>query len=380
MKKTLNTIFSVILALGIMVAATSAVSAKRIVNSAHLPQIYAEFQVINKWQDGAADANSKPIKTTQFNVVVHNNSDFDIKNWQVEFELENGKYWVPEYWGFEQKHENNVFGMTALSWTCNIPSKSQNASSVGMSIKGDSWFDNFYATVKVLDSTGTKEQVDKATGDNDSPVAPTTTSNSGNQQTTTTLAPSSTQPTSSSGSGETSKNNISVKVVTPRKMSIRLEDGRVLKSGDNFDLKAGEQIRFQMCSNNWDNDTFDDNGNGLCGTVVYTFKVSDSYTERSYDAASHTFTAPKGDPVLRTDVNKCFMAYRFGNVGGNYDKQTGIKNVVNTPLESLSVNLPLGSTVTADGYKSMKYIKSASVFVESAADSTLSYSDYKWDF
>lgn len=382
MKKTFRAIFSVLLAVCMTAAATMAVSARMIVNSSELPQIYAEFQVINKWEEGAADADSKTVKTTQFNVVVHNNADFDIKNWQIELELENSTYWVPEFWGFEQKHENDVFTMTALSWTCSIPSKSQNASSIGMSIKGEYWFDSFYATVKVLDSNGTKEQVDKATGDNDTPVEPTTTTGANSQQTTTQLSSQQpTQPTTSVGADtDPDAQTVTVKAVTPRRMSIRLEDGRVLKTGDSFELAAGEEIRFQMCANNWDNDTFDDNGNGLCGTVVYTFKVSDSYTERSYDADSHTFVAPKGDPALRTDVNKCFMAYRFGNTNGNYNKQTGIKNVVNTPLESLSVNLPLGSTVTADGYKAMKYVTSASVFVETAADKKLSYTDYKWAY
>ncbi|MGN0114912.1 MAG: hypothetical protein ACI396_06255, partial [Acutalibacteraceae bacterium] len=208
--------------------------------------------------------------------------------------------------------------------------------------------------------TGTTEQVDKATGDNDIPEQPT-------------------EPTTTPDDKPVEK-TVAVKVVTPKRMSIRLEDGRVLKTGDSFDLAIGSEIKFQMCSNNWDNDIYDDNGNGLCGTVVYTFKVANSHTERGYDEASHTFTAPKGDPALRTDVNKCFMAYRFGNTGGNYNKQTGIKQVVNTPLESLSVNLPLGSTVTADGYKAMQYVISANIFVETSQDKTISYTDYKWSF
>lgn len=174
--------------------------------------------------------------------------------------------------------------------------------------------------------------------------------------------------------------SIKVSVVTPKKMSIRLEDGTVLKTGDSFDYVIGAEVKFQMCSNNWDNDTYDDNGNGIAGTVVYTFRVSNSYTERSYDPESHSFVAPKGDPVLRTDTNKCFMAYRFYNKKGDYNKQTGIKQVVNTPLESLSVNLPLGSTITADGYKAMNFVLSDNVFIETNDDKTICYKDYYWNY
>lgn len=368
MKKTLKALFSVLLAVCMISAAATVASAKIITDSGELPLIYAEFSKITSWEDGAADANSKTVKSTQFNVTIHNNADFDIKKWQIEFELENGTYWVPESWCFTQTHENNIFSMTALDWNGYVASKSQNASSIGLTVKGYEYLDNFYTTVKVIDSTGTQEQVDEATGGKDTPVEPTTK----NDEEQTATQPS-TDPAPAA-------KTVAVKVVTPRRMSVRLEDGKVLKTGDSFDLAIGQEIKFQMCSNNWDNDTFDDNGNGLCGTVVYTFKVANSNTERSYDADSHTFVVPKGDPALRTDVNKCFMAYRFGNTNGNYNKQTGIKQVVNTPLESLSVNLPLGSTVTADGYKAMQYVKSANVFVETAEDKSLSYTDYKWNF
>ena len=108
-------------------------------------------------------------------------------------------------------------------------------------------------------------------------------------------------------------------------------------------------------------------------------RVSDRYDERSYDAATKTFVLPKGDPVLRTDVNRCFMAYRY-HFKTDYNKQTGIKQVVNTPLESLSVNLPLGSTIRSDAYIAYKLVGSADLFIENNEDLTISYTDYRWNY
>ncbi len=176
-----------------------------------------------------------------------------------------------------------------------------------------------------------------------------------------------------------SENSIQMGIVTPKKMSVRFEDGKIYKTGDTLVLETGKDYKFQMCSNDWDTDTYTDDGHGIAGTVVYTVRVSTKFNERSYDAATHTFVLPKGDPVLRTDVNKCFMAYKF-HFKTDYNKQTGIKQVVNTPLESLSVNLPLGSTITADAYKAMTYNTSANVFVENDEDMTLSYTTYNWGF
>ena len=96
---------------------------------------------------------------------------------------------------------------------------------------------------------------------------------------------------------------------------------------------------------------------------------------------------PKGDPVLRTDVNKCFMAYRYHFEKGDYNKQTGIVNVVNTPLESLSVNLPLGSTITSDAYLGMTYTDSDDIFIENNNGQGIydnvyltSVNDYYWHY
>ncbi len=178
------------------------------------------------------------------------------------------------------------------------------------------------------------------------------------------------------GTGE----KISLGIVTPQKMSVRFEDGKVYNTGDSLEIEIGKTYRFQMCSNNWDTGTYDDQGNGLCGTVVYSVRVSNRFDERSYDSSTKTFVLPKGDPVLRTDINSCFMAYRYHFTQGDYNKQTGIKNVVNTPLESLSVNLPLGSTIQSDAYKAMKQIDSKNVFIEQAEDLTVSYTDYYWEY
>ena len=168
-------------------------------------------------------------------------------------------------------------------------------------------------------------------------------------------------------------------VVTPKRMSIRLADGTVLKHGDSFKAKIGETVYFAMCSNNWANDTYDDNGNGIMGTVVYSVTVANSYTERSYDPDSHAFVIPKGDLTLRTDTNRCFMAYRFYFEKAQYNKQTGIMQVVDPALESLSVNLPLGSTITADAYIAHVWKTNANVFIETASDKTLSYTNYIWE-
>ncbi len=184
-------------------------------------------------------------------------------------------------------------------------------------------------------------------------------------------------PDSGTGTGET----ITLGIVTPKRMSVRFGDGTIYSSGDSLRIEIGKTYYFQMCSNNWENDTYDDDGNGLCGTVVYKVRVSDRYDERSYDESTHTFVLPKGDPVLRTDVNSCFMAYRFHFTKGDYNKQTGIEQVVNPPLESLSVNLPLGSTIWADAYIAQQWKDTAPVFIaRDEQHPDRSYTDYYWNY
>ena len=92
------------------------------------------------------------------------------------------------------------------------------------------------------------------------------------------------------------------------------------------------------------------------------------------------------DTHLETDVNNFFMAYRFHFNGEDYDKKTGIENVINTPVESLSVNLPLGSTVTCNAYIEGNKVGSADVFIahnsgegEYDDEFLTSVNDYTWD-
>ncbi len=210
----------------------------------------------------------------------------------------------------------------------------------------------------------------------------------------------------------------SLGIVTPLAMAVRFEDGSVYYSGDTVEIEIGKEYKFQMCCVDWS--TRDDNGEkkvhkeyevftspqhgiysdeglGLRGTVVYTVKVSNKFDERSYDEASKCFVLPKGDAVLRTDVNKCFMAYRFTFKSGDYNKQTGIDKVVydtgrehentledfryNKPLEFLSVNLPLGSTIKAIAYDNYEKIGEADVFVKIDEENPdRSYTTYEWDY
>lgn len=155
-----------------------------------------------------------------------------------------------------------------------------------------------------------------------------------------------------------------ITTVIPKRMSVRLQDGTILKNGGSFQMPVGGTIRFQMCTNNWDTDTYTDDGQGLAGTKVYTF------------------THVKGkDNTLRVDTNTFFMAYRFHFAKGDFNKQTGIDRVLSVPLESLSVNLPLGSTVTVNAYRNIStYLTAADVFIATGEDKTLSYTDFTWDF
>ncbi len=206
-------------------------------------------------------------------------------------------------------------------------------------------------------------------------------------------------------------------IVTPLAMAVRFEDGSVYYSGDKVEVEVGKDYHFQMCCVDWstrdangekkihkpyevftpEHGIYSDEGIGLAGTVVYTVRLSDSYSERSYDAETKTFVLPKGDPVLRTDTNRCFMAYRFYFEKGNYNKQTGIDNVVydtgkehvntledfryNKPLESLSVNLPLGSTIRAKAYINYELVGEADVFVKIDEENPdRCYTNYYWPY
>ena len=67
------------------------------------------------------------------------------------------------------------------------------------------------------------------------------------------------------------------------------------------------------------------------------------------------------DAHLETDVNNFFMAYRFSFEGQNYNKKTGIEKVINTPVESLSVN-------SGEGVYDNVYLTSVNDYIWGKAD------------
>jgi hypothetical protein len=169
---------------------------------------------------------------------------------------------------------------------------------------------------------------------------------------------------------------------------------------------VGKEYIFQMCSVNWDNGLFDDNGNGIRGTVVYRMiavhqekflelaarakEEPERYTVTGIDVIDNVektiyVNCDAEDTHLETDVNNFFMAYRF-HFTQDYNHKTGIDKVVNNPLESLSVNLPLGSTITCKAFVGDEQIDSADVFVannsgEGVYDDVYltSVNDYTWE-
>ncbi|MDD6095778.1 MAG: hypothetical protein PUC29_08560 [Clostridia bacterium] len=201
---------------------------------------------------------------------------------------------------------------------------------------------------------------------------------------------------------------LSIRIDTPKRMAVKFGDGTVYYGGEMKEVAVGEEYTFQMCSVNWENGIYDEDGNGLCGTVVYRMKVVHAkefielrkkalndpsrYTVKGIDIIDNEskmiiINCDTSDFHLETDVNNFFVAYRFHFENGDYNKQTGIKNVVDNPLESLSVNLPLGTTVRCDAYKGYQYIDSADVLVSRNsgegvyADELLtSVNDYYWNY
>lgn len=196
---------------------------------------------------------------------------------------------------------------------------------------------------------------------------------------------------------------VNLRVDTAKKMAVRFENGKICYNGDFKKVVVGKWYPFQICSVNWDNGTYDDNGNGLCGTVVYRVKVvhkdefnvlreiaiqnPDRYTVKGMDIIDNydktiVINCDADNFHLETDVNNFFMAYRFHFTKGDYNKQTGIKNVVN-PIESLSVNLPLGTTVTADAYINFTKIADAAILIENSHYTDVyltSVNDYTWNY
>ena len=175
-----------------------------------------------------------------------------------------------------------------------------------------------------------------------------------------------------------------LRIDAPLKMAVAFEDGTVYYGGEMKEVIVGKEYAFQMCSVNWENGIYDENGNGIAGTVVYRMVVvhrdefnelvaaakedPERYTVKGIDIIDNKdkkifVNIDAEDTHLETDVNNFFMAYRFHFVGEDYNKKTGIAQVINTPVESLSVNLPLGSTITCKAYKGDEEIDTADVLV-----------------
>ena len=199
---------------------------------------------------------------------------------------------------------------------------------------------------------------------------------------------------------------VEIRIDAPLKMAVAFEDGTVYYGGEMKEVVVGKEYLFQMCSVNWDNGVFDGIDNGIRGTVVYRMVVvhrndflelaaaakedPERYTVKGIDIIDNVekkiiVNCDAKDTHLETDVNNFFMAYRFHFEGQNYNKKTGIDKVVNTPLESLSVNLPLGSTIACKAYKGEELIDKADVFVannsgEGVYDNVYltSVNDYTW--
>ena len=175
-----------------------------------------------------------------------------------------------------------------------------------------------------------------------------------------------------------------LRIDAPLKMAVAFEEGTVYYGGEMKEVIVGKEYAFQMCSVNWENGVYDENGNGITGTVVYRMiavhqdefnAIADKakgdperFTVKGIDVIDNKdkmifVDIDAEDTHLETDVNNFFMAYRFHFVGGDYNKKTGIAQVINTPVESLSVNLPLGSTITCKAYKGDEEIDTADVLV-----------------
>ena len=204
-------------------------------------------------------------------------------------------------------------------------------------------------------------------------------------------------------------NKVNVRIDVPQKMAVAFEDGTVYYGGEMKEIVIGEEYAFQMCSVNWDNGIYDENGNGICGTVVYRMTAvrrdefkqlaaearnnPERYTVKGIDiidnvAKTIIIDADAEDTHLETDVNNFFMAYRFSFASAEeYDRKTGIEGVVNTPVESLSVNLPLGSVITCDAYYEGAKLGSDNIFITHNSGAgeyddvyLTSVNDYIWEY
>ena len=199
---------------------------------------------------------------------------------------------------------------------------------------------------------------------------------------------------------------VSIRIDVPLKMAVTFADGTVYYGGEMKDVVVCQEYPFQMCAVNWDNGVYDGTGNGICGTVVYRMIVvhraefnalvetalqdPDRYTVKGIDiidneAKTIIVNCDEADFHLETDVNNFFVAYRFHFASGDYNKKTGIQNVINTPLESLSVNLPVGSTISCNAYVGSEMIDTENVFITRNSGEGIyedvyltSVNDYTW--
>ena len=198
-----------------------------------------------------------------------------------------------------------------------------------------------------------------------------------------------------------------IRIDVPLKMAVEFSDGTVYYGGEMKEIVFGQEYTFRMCSVNWENGLLDDN-NGIRGTVVYRMVVvhQDKFLALAREAAQDTerYTV-KGidiidnvdkkiivngdaeDTHLETDVNNFFVAYRFNFANPEFDKKTGIEKVVNTPVESLSVNLPVGSTIACSAYDGEEVLDSANVFITTNSGEGIyddvyltSVNDYTWNY
>ena len=209
------------------------------------------------------------------------------------------------------------------------------------------------------------------------------------------------------GSGETS-GTVSIRIDVPRKMAVALADGTVYYGGEMKGVVVGQEYMCRMCAVNWENGIYDENGNGLAGTVVFRMIVvhQDEFNEYVRNAASNPdrYTVKGIDVIdndaktiivngdaedthLETDVNNFFIAYRFHFNGQDYDKKTGIENVVNNPVESLSVNLPIGTTVACSAYNGEEKLGGEYIFITRNSGDGIyddefltSVNDYTWNY
>ena len=199
-----------------------------------------------------------------------------------------------------------------------------------------------------------------------------------------------------------------IRIDVPRKMAVTFADGSICYGGEMKDFVVGKEYLFQMCAVNWDNGIYDGNENGFKGTVVYRMiavhrddfnnrakearENPDRYTVKGIDiidneAKTIIVNCDADNAHLETDVNNFFVAYRFHFESGDYNKKTQIKNVINNPIESLSVNLPVGSTVTCNAYVNGEMVGTDKIFVtvnsgEGIYDNEFltSVNDYTWKY